>query len=504
MKPSILILTLLAFSISEVSAQVTTFIRQPFLQKGAPTAASVCWRTNTAAILTVHYGTDSTNLSQTSSPSPLGTDACADLLGLQPFTKYFYHVYSGTTRLTGSPNPYFKTHPTLGSRQKSSFWIIGDAGTNTVDQWSVRDAYIKVNGGTHSDGLIMLGDNAYDNGTDQELTDKLFQIYPAIMANTFTWSCIGNHESYTSNGAPYLDAFSFPTDGHSGGVASGSELYYSFDYGNIHFISLASIVSSRSVTGPQYKWLQQDLQATTQTWIIVFFHHPPYTWGSHNSDTEIEHVEMRQNFLPLLEKYGVDLVYGGHSHDYERSFLLDSAYGIASDNLAKKAKVVLDGKSGNPTTTGPYLKKSRLAGHRGTVYTVDGSSGHAEGIIGLHPMHYVQLDVPGSVILTVEDSVATSRFYDKTGALKDQFQLIQSDISTQSISRGQKQATLTRVGRRFQFSTTNTTVFRLYTLGGKIVFSGTPKGNFELPVAEFSPGEYYFRFGATFEEISLP
>jgi 3',5'-cyclic AMP phosphodiesterase CpdA len=64
-------------------------------------------------------------------------------------------------------------------------------------------------------------------------------------------------------------------------------------------------------------WLQADLESTTQDWIIALWHHPPYTKGSHNSDTETELIEMRQNVLPILEAGGVDLVLTGHSHCYE-------------------------------------------------------------------------------------------------------------------------------------------------------------------------------------------
>ncbi|MFT5106174.1 MAG: 3',5'-cyclic AMP phosphodiesterase CpdA [Verrucomicrobiales bacterium] len=61
-------------------------------------------------------------------------------------------------------------------------------------------------------------------------------------------------------------------------------------------------------------WLENDLASTTQEWIFAFWHHPPYTKGSHNSDIEINLVQMRESFLPILESYCVDLVLGGHSH----------------------------------------------------------------------------------------------------------------------------------------------------------------------------------------------
>ena len=57
--------------------------------------------------------------------------------------------------------------------------------------------------------------------------------------------------------------------------------------------------------------------------MIAYWHQPPYTKGTHDSDTEIMCIEMRQNIMPILEQYGVDLVLNGHSHGYERSYLID-------------------------------------------------------------------------------------------------------------------------------------------------------------------------------------
>ena len=72
-----------------------------------------------------------------------------------------------------------------------------------------------------------------------------------------------------------------------------------------------------------------DLAATKARWLIGYWHHPPYTHGTHNSDKERRHFDMRENFLPLLEASGVDLTFGGHSHTYERSILMHGHYGTS-------------------------------------------------------------------------------------------------------------------------------------------------------------------------------
>ena len=72
---------------------------------------------------------------------------------------------------------------------------------------------------------------------------------------------------------------------------------------------------------PQYQWLEKDLAANKALWTIVFFHHPPYTKRSHDSDVEVALGEVRQTLVPLFDKYKVDLVLNGHSHVYELSLI---------------------------------------------------------------------------------------------------------------------------------------------------------------------------------------
>jgi len=79
------------------------------------------------------------------------------------------------------------------------------------------------------------------------------------------------------------------------------------------------MTQSRATNSPMANWLRADLDANTNQWLIAFWHHPPYSKGSHDSDDEIELIEMRQNIVPILEAHGVDLVVCGHSHNYERS-----------------------------------------------------------------------------------------------------------------------------------------------------------------------------------------
>jgi hypothetical protein len=501
------------FAAGVLTAQAQTFTRRPYLQKGSYNKTTICWRVSPATSLTVKYGTDSTNLSMTSAASAATADACValDSTTLQPVTKYYYELYNGTTKVTGSARQNFRTAPLQGAKKKSTFWILGDPGASPGDapgaQVNVRNAFRRVNGGP-PDGILMNGDIAYESGTDAEFTTNLFTPFQDDFATAYTWSSIGNHEVVASStGASYLAAFNFPTAGEIGGVPSNTELYYSFDYGNVHFIILDSQLSGRTATGAQYLWLQQDLQATRQDWIVAVWHHPPYSKSGHDSDTEQRLVDMRVNFLPLLEQYGVDLVYCGHSHDYERTYLIDSAYGNSSNNNANRLKVVKDSTSGNPATTGPYRKASMKGAHQGAVYAVVGSSAKLDPGTR-HPMVHTQfINVFGSAILTIEDTVATSRFIDSAGVVRDQFQIVKTRGTVGARGRlglkGDDQK-FSQAGRHLTFSKTNRNSFRIYTLGGKLVTEKVPRGNWDIPKKTVTAGTYYYRYGRQFGKLYIP
>jgi len=202
-------------------------------------------------------------------------------------------------------------------------------------------------------------------------------------------------------------------------MPSGTEKYYSFDYANVHFVCLDSMSSSRAPYDPMLTWLREDLAANAQQWLIAFWHHPPYSKGSHDSDREMNLIQMRQNALPILEFYGVDLVLCGHSHSYERSFLLNGHY-RNSISLTKAMKV--DSGSGRPEGSGPYVKDSSSAG---TVYVVAGSSGKTSDRGSLnHPAMFISLRALGSLVLDINGNRLDARFVDRSGGVADRFRIV--------------------------------------------------------------------------------
>ena len=219
--------------------------------------------------------------------------------------------------------------------------------------------------------------------------------------------------------------FNLPANAEAGGLGSGTEAYYSFDFANIHFVVLDSSGSDRTTGGAMMTWLDNDLAQTDQPWIIAYWHHPPYSKGSHDSDnpvTDQELIDMRRFAVPILEDHGVDLVLSGHSHSYERSFLIDGHYGF-SETFGPEH--VVDGGDGRELGDGAYLKPSAVrVPHRGAVYTVAGSSGKTTGGSLDHPVMFVSYNVLGSVVLDIDGDRLDATFVDWNGAELDDFTII--------------------------------------------------------------------------------
>jgi acid phosphatase type 7 len=414
---------------SDGSASVT---RGPYLQIGTPNSTVVRWRTNIATDSRVSYGTTQGSLTSNAGNSVQTTEHEVALSGLSPATKYFYSVGSTSQVLAGNDaTHFFVTSPAAGTSSPTRIWVLGDSGTANANAQAVRNAYLSFTGSTHTNLWLMLGDNAYETGTDSEYQAAVFNMYPTTLRQSVLWPTLGNHDTaHSSNppaSLPYFGMFTLPANAQAGGVASGTEKYYSFDYGNIHFICLDSMSSDRSASGPMATWLRADLASSARQWTIAFWHHPPYSKGSHNSDTESELVQMRQTFLPILEDAGVDLVLAGHSHSYERSYLIDGHYGISSTftNAMKK-----DGGSGRADGTGAYGKPTLGPGPReGAVYAVAGSSGQASGGLLNHPAMFISLNNLGSMVLDVNGNTLDAKFLRENGEVSDYFRIVKGTVA---------------------------------------------------------------------------
>lgn len=424
-------------------------IRQPYLQLATPTSMTIVWRSDTATDSRVRYGTTQGSLTQSATNATVSVDHIVTITGLSANTKYFYDIGSTTTAYGGgTASHYFKTAPTVGGNTPFRVWAIGDSGNGTSTQTAVMNAMLTAAGATLPEIAIHLGDIAYNSGTDQEFTDNHFTPFAPVLRNTTLWPSLGNHEAASVNTTlqtgPYYAAHVLPSAAQAGGLASGTEAYYSFDYGNVHFVVLDSQDSSRAIGGPMLTWLANDLAATSQQWLIAYWHHPPYSKGSHNSDSEAQLYEMRERALPILEAAGVDLVLSGHSHAYERSYLINQVYGYGSAPnfptpsfaTLNGAGKILDDGNGRPAPggTGEYQKPGGLNPNQGTVYVVAGHGAQGGGGTINHPvMHYSELN-HGSCIIDINGNELTLQNVRETGVISDSFKIVKGDVAPRIVS----------------------------------------------------------------------
>ena len=422
--------------------------RGPYLQLGTPTSVVVRWRTDPAQTGRLWWGTSPTSLTNqidTTPSGPLGIEHSAHVTGLQPGTRYYYAIglpgfssfsaaWLHNTVLAGGDQEHsFVTQPAVGDRQPFRAWVLGDSGTANADAAAVRDAFHDWSIGREPDLWLMLGDNAYVWGSDAEYQAAVFDMFPSTLRRSVLWPAFGNHDA--GNAVPstqtgvYFELFELPTMAEAGGMASGTEAYYSFDHGNVHFVCLDSQGSDRTAAGPMGTWLQADLQSTNQDWIVAFWHHPPYSKGSHNSDLEIELIEMRAELLPILEAHGVDLVLSGHSHGYERSMLLNGHYGYST--TFDPTTMAPDPGNGAITGTGGYQKPSiGPAANEGTVYVVNGASGSLSyaGLLD-HPVMVANIRRMGSLVLDVNGLQMDLQYLGQDGAVEDSFTLTKGGVT---------------------------------------------------------------------------
>ena len=410
-----------------------TILRGPYLQSGTSSSVIIKWRTDEATESVVHYGLDPNSLTLSASNATSTTEHAVQLTGLSADVKYFYSVGTSSVTLAGGDRDHFVvTAPVPGTAKPTRIWIIGDSGTANNNARAVRDAFLDFTESRDPDLWIMLGDNAYDDGTDAEYQAAVFETYPQVLARTVLWPTLGNHDGRTADSTtesgPYYDIFSLPRNGEGGGVASETEAYYSFDYGNMHFICLDSYETDRSADGAMMTWMEADLAANDKEWVIAFWHHPPYSKGSHDSDSEASLIRMRQNAVPILEQYGVDLVLTGHSHSYERSYFIDSHYGLSETFTDAMKKDPGDGKE---TGDGAYRKSDTVgAPNGGAVYAVAGSSGkRGRGPLN-HPAMVDGIYTWGSMVLDVNGNRLDAMFLESTGTILDNFTILKGPDTT--------------------------------------------------------------------------
>ncbi len=301
-----------------------TVSRFPYLQNVRGDRASILWATLEAGTGQVRYSSDGVNYQYVTARSTFFNrndtgllnnyfQYQADLTGLASGTDYVYGISmsgqdiaaAGETRFrTAGPGPF-------------NFVVLGDSGWDqplSPAQGLIANRLLV----EKPAAVIHTGDLTYNpSGAFEGYQRNYFDYYASTMCSVPFFPCPGNHDYVYPNAGPYLAVHSPPTDG----VPPGDRgRYYSFDWGNVHFVSLdaqQSLPQAVSGGGAMLRWLENDLRSTRQFWRIVYFHYPPFATGQNINDPQSALV--RTYLVPILEKYGVQIAFSGHEHSYQRN-----------------------------------------------------------------------------------------------------------------------------------------------------------------------------------------
>jgi hypothetical protein len=312
------------FSFATVPELLANFNRGPFIQNASTNSIQVIWRTPVASDSTVEYGFTPALGQSLSTGNPV-TEHAVTLTNLAPGTRYYYRVRSSASERTAvSPLASFRTLQMSGDL---TFAVLGDSGVGGVPQYQIarliREAV--------PDLVMHVGDIIYPGFTTGYVDSRCLSVYGPHMRSTPYFFTFGNHDLYSDPGTngdkPFLEAFYLPTNS-----VTGTEHYYSFDHGDAHFTVLfipylaqfAQYPQYRMEVGsPQYNWMTNDLARSTKAWKFLFCHMPPRTSGPHrfdNSDPNgiYDRLEVQQWLFPPAKQYGVQMIFSGHDHEFER------------------------------------------------------------------------------------------------------------------------------------------------------------------------------------------
>ena len=195
------------------------------------------------------------------------------------------------------------------------FAVIGDSGTGDRAQYEVAQRMEAYRQATKFDFVIMLGDNIYGSHSPKDFAKKFEQPYkPLLDAGVKFYASLGNHDD------PDDERLYKPFN-------MGGERYYAFRKGEVAFFAL----DSNYMDPKQLSWLEQNLKDSQGTWKICFFHHPLYNDGRHHGAD----ADLRTQVLPLFQRYGVNAVFSGHEHVYQRIKPENNIYFFVLGNSGK-------------------------------------------------------------------------------------------------------------------------------------------------------------------------
>jgi hypothetical protein len=211
------------------------------------------------------------------------------------------------------------------------FAVIGDTGTGSKQQQQLADVMTRYKTAFPFEFVLMTGDNMYGGETPADFKRKFSDVYKALLDDrVLFYASLGNHDESTQR---FYEHFNMK-----------GEEYYRLKKRDVAFYAL----NSNYMEKRQLKWLEDELAKDESRWKIVFLHHPLYSsGGKHGSSSGLREV-----VEPILLKHGVNVVFAGHDHFYERIKPQRGIYHFVSGAGGKLRRG--DVKKGSPLTALAY------------------------------------------------------------------------------------------------------------------------------------------------------
>jgi predicted phosphodiesterase len=178
------------------------------------------------------------------------------------------------------------------------FAVIGDSGTGERQEFDIGQRMARYQDSMKFDFVIMLGDNIYGGHSASDFAQKFEKPFqPLLERGVKFYASLGNHDD------PDVERQYKPFN-------MNGQRYYKYKRGNIAFF----VLDSDYMDPTQLTWIEQQLRDSNEKWKIAYFHHPLFNAGKHHGAD----VDLRAQLMPLFQRYGVNAVFSGHEHVYER------------------------------------------------------------------------------------------------------------------------------------------------------------------------------------------
>ena len=240
----------------------------------------------------------------------------ANINNLKPGTKYLYLIEPETDWNNA------RHFTTAGNSDSFSFTWVGDV--HQKQEFGLL--HNKAESKHPKTAFYIIAGDLVDDGLYRNQWDELFENSKEVIDKKPLMNVPGNHDNRYGLGAKmYRDMFSYPTNGPE---LMPKEQTYSFTYKNTLFLML----DATSPIVKQTDWIEDQLQNSDATWKIAVFHFPPY-----NGDEP--YLNIQEHWIPIFDKYQVDMVFSGHFHYYMRSKPIKN--GVVTDSFNKGTTYII-------------------------------------------------------------------------------------------------------------------------------------------------------------------